>query len=1417
MRTAIRALAVLLLTPAFALGQTTPQSDDFNGCGALKYFWSAIDPLSDSPIQLVGGGSPDAALEISVAGGVSHEPWESSNTAPRLMQATDDVDFSISTRLETLPTLRYQEQGLLVEQDATNWIRFDVYSTGSTLRLIAASATNGSMQVHRDRSVTLSTPAFLRVTRTGDSWAFDISNDGVNWVNRASFVHSLSVTSTGVFAGNAGPAPAYVARFDYFEEAAAPIVNEDGGSTGPFDVDVTMSGAGSGQVVLDPPTGPYPCGSTVTLTAVPNPGSQFASWSGAASGADQVVSIVVSAEMSIGAEFESDVPATISDLDVTVGATSALVTWTTDEPATSNVDYGVGSLGSSAGSPDLVREHAVLLSGLTPDTLYEYQVSSIDFGGTPATAPQQSFLTNDASPFASDSFNGCGPLSTLWTAEDPQNDATIALVSGGSQDASLQIDVAGGTPHVPWGIFDAPRAMQPSSDASQFTVTTKLLTLPSVKFQMQGLAIEEGPLDWLRCEIYSKGSKMYCFMVSTVNGASQGVLQQRVTLTAPAYLRVTRDGVAWTQEYSQDGTNWSSIGTYVRPMTVSRVGVFAGNAGASPAYTARFDYIEESRDPLLVEDSATVGPFDVTATTSGSGTGAVTFDPPGPYACGQVVTITAAPAVGSQFAGWSGALAGQTNPATLEIFGNESVNATFGPDVAPTITDLDVASELNEVTISWDTDEPADALIEYGLTPALGMSVSRSTYEREHSLTITGLAEATQYYYRVSAADAGGLTTTLSDLSFWTATPLTDDFSRPNLGQDWELVDPHGVGRLRMEGAAANDGRLALEIPAGTTYDTWYANEALRVRRSIDDEDLDFAVGIGSAFAADFQMQGMMFEDADGVGFVRMEVFHDGSGLRAFASSNVGGSSTAHINVPLLSGAVPSSQPMFVRVRRVGDDWTLFTSTAFDPQQPLAGWTDHGTFTRSTELARIALHAGCAGSRPGITASFDWFADLTDPPLLEDQFVEPDVFGPLQYLVANGAPSVQNVSFEWATDEPATGEVRYGLSPALGSSVFTAGSGYDHAITVTGLLPTSTYYFRLVSTDGLGQETVSDEIVLTTLSGSPPIFEIFDAEALGNGQGVTLRFGHRGQPQRFANIRGNVSDADGFILPNSLYYTLNGGPQVELTLGADPFRLIEPGDFNCDIRVDQLQVGSNVVEIHATDDQGLEQVQRVLVSYDDVPEWPFEAVDFTVDSLLNSAQIVDGRWESTPDGIHPVVAGYDRLITIGDRRTWTEYQVTMTFRIAWRAQPSDLPPNQGAGPAVGLGVRWDGHNETPRQPDREYWPTGGFTWFQWSDSGDRLELYANENSQSSQIFANMDLDRDYVLRFTVENVPGGSGGEAVYTTELWEDSIDDPAAPDWSRTVTGLASAPTHGAALIIAHHVDAYIKAFDVVDLSDN
>jgi hypothetical protein len=71
----------------------------------------------------------------------------------------------------------------------------------------------------------------LRVTRTGDSWRFDYSYDGANWITAGTFVQVLNVSSVGVFGGNhssSGSAPAHTAEFDYFFETGSPVVPEDG-------------------------------------------------------------------------------------------------------------------------------------------------------------------------------------------------------------------------------------------------------------------------------------------------------------------------------------------------------------------------------------------------------------------------------------------------------------------------------------------------------------------------------------------------------------------------------------------------------------------------------------------------------------------------------------------------------------------------------------------------------------------------------------------------------------------------------------------------------------------------------------------------------------------------------------------------------------------------------------------------------------------------------------------------------------------------------------------------------------------------------------------------------------------------------------------------------------------------------------
>jgi hypothetical protein len=84
-----------------------------------------------------------------------------------------------------------------------------------------------------------------------------------------------------------------------------------------------------------------------------------------------------------------------------------------------------------------------------------------------------------------------------------------------------------------------------------------------------------------------------------------------------------------------------------------------GNAAVTATFSA----------PLLPEQ------YSLSVTRVGSGDVAVA--PAGPYTNGQVVTLTATPAAGWAFAGWSGALSGTGNPAQLTITGDAAVTALF--------------------------------------------------------------------------------------------------------------------------------------------------------------------------------------------------------------------------------------------------------------------------------------------------------------------------------------------------------------------------------------------------------------------------------------------------------------------------------------------------------------------------------------------------------------------------------------------------------------------------------------------------------------------------------------------------------------------------------------------------------------------
>jgi hypothetical protein len=77
----------------------------------------------------------------------------------------------------------------------------------------------------------------------------------------------------------------------------------------------------------------------------------------------------------------------------------ATVSWSTNEPSTSRVDYGgtAASLSQNVSDATRVSSHSMQITGLTPGTTYYFRVSSADAAGNSATSP--------APPAAAASFN----------------------------------------------------------------------------------------------------------------------------------------------------------------------------------------------------------------------------------------------------------------------------------------------------------------------------------------------------------------------------------------------------------------------------------------------------------------------------------------------------------------------------------------------------------------------------------------------------------------------------------------------------------------------------------------------------------------------------------------------------------------------------------------------------------------------------------------------------------------------------------------------------------------------------------------------------------------------------------------------------------------------------------------------------
>jgi hypothetical protein len=87
---------------------------------------------------------------------------------------------------------------------------------------------------------------------------------------------------------------------------------------------------------------------------------------------------------------------------------------------------------------------------------------------------------------------------------------------------------------------------------------------------------------------------------------------------------------------------------------------------------------------------------------------------------------------------------------------NERVAAADVDLLPPVLSAVSAGTRFGRLQITWASDEPADSIVEFGSTPALGQFATNRTLVEAHRINLDGLQIQQTVYYRVRSRDAAG-------------------------------------------------------------------------------------------------------------------------------------------------------------------------------------------------------------------------------------------------------------------------------------------------------------------------------------------------------------------------------------------------------------------------------------------------------------------------------------------------------------------------------------------------------------------------------------------------------------------------------------------------------------------------------------
>jgi uncharacterized repeat protein (TIGR02543 family) len=485
---------------------------------------------------------------------------------------------------------------------------------------------------------------------------------------------------------------------------------------------VTVTTVGSGSVGKSPNQPTYDYGSTVQLTATPATGWHFTGWSGDASGNTNPLNVSVDGDKNITATFAID------------------------QQTLSVSTVGSGTVGKSPDQPT-----------------YDYG-STVQLTATPATGWHFTGWSGDAS----------GNTNPLDVTMDANKNITATFAP---DQHTLSVTVVG----------SGSVGKSPDQPTYDYGSTVQLTATPATGWHFTGWSGDASgntnPLD-----VTMNGDKnvtatfapdQHTLTVGTVGSGSVGKAPDQPTYDYGSTVQLTAtpatgwNFVSWSGDASgntnplnvtmdADKNITATFMIHQHSLAVNTVG--SGTVGKSPDQPT-YDYgtvVQLTATPATGwhfvgwsgDASGNTNPLNVTmdsnksitatfavdqhtvsVTTVGNGTVGKSPDQP-TYDYGSTVQLTATPATGSHFTGWSGDASGNTNPLDVTVDGDKNITATFA---------------LDQHTLSVSTVGSG----------SVGKSPDQPTYDFGSTVQLTA-TPATGWHFVAWSGDASGNTNPLS-------------------------------------------------------------------------------------------------------------------------------------------------------------------------------------------------------------------------------------------------------------------------------------------------------------------------------------------------------------------------------------------------------------------------------------------------------------------------------------------------------------------------------------------------------------------------------------------------------------------------------------------------------------------------------